>query len=134
MTMQRFRSRRLAFALAAVGLAALPLGDGTARAEPQAFDPLLSEPGRACGPVAGDQPALLKMLVAAAKTETTPFQPVPMQAAGGDVPLYRDLGRLHFKVTTARGSTRMSRTCNTSPAPSVNTLPATTTPASARPR
>lgn len=35
------------------------------------------------------------------KTETAPFQPAPMMAGSGEVPLYRDLGSLHFKVATA---------------------------------
>ncbi len=56
-------------------------------------------PDSVCGPSYGGQPALLKMLVAA-KTETAPFQPAPMQAASGDVPLYRNLGALAFKVGT----------------------------------
>ena len=63
------------------------------------FDPLLDEAGRACGPVTGGQPAVLRALLIA-KTETAPFQPVPMKASGGDVPLYRNLGPLAFKVST----------------------------------
>ena len=38
------------------------------------------------------------MLVA--KTETQPFQPQATQVAGGAVPLYANLGNLHFKVST----------------------------------
>jgi tetratricopeptide (TPR) repeat protein len=64
------------------------------------FDPLLSPSGQACGPVTAGPPALLKALLLA-KTETAPFQPVPMQAKGGDVPLYTNLGPLTFKVSTA---------------------------------
>lgn len=63
------------------------------------FDPLFDEAGRACGSVTGGQPALLKKLLIA-RTETAPFQPVPMKAPGGDVPLYRNLGALTFKVST----------------------------------
>jgi tetratricopeptide (TPR) repeat protein len=63
------------------------------------FDPLLSDPGSTCGPTRIGPPALLQAL-AAAKTETAPFQPAPMQAATGEVPLYRNLGKLSFKVTT----------------------------------
>ena len=40
------------------------------------------------------------LVAAVAKTETTPFQPQPMKAAGGDVPLYKDLGTLAFPITT----------------------------------
>ena len=94
--------RRIALALATCGLATSALlvtdraGAGRTTA-PEAFDPLFSEPGRACGPVAGGQPALLKVLIAA-KTETAPFQPAPMSAAAGDAPLYGNLGKLHFAV------------------------------------
>ena len=105
MTMHRsFTPRRILIALAAAGLAASTLlatdRAGAGRTSTAAaFDPLLDPAGRPCGPVAGGQPALLKALIAA-KTETAPFQPAPMQAAGGDVPLYKDLGRLGFKVRT----------------------------------
>jgi tetratricopeptide (TPR) repeat protein len=58
-------------------------------------------PETICGPGAAGQPALLKTLVAAAtKTETAPFQPQAMQAASGDVPVYRNLGALAFNVGT----------------------------------
>ena len=101
--------RRLALALAAAGLllAGLAFVDRqglgtTARsgADPT-FDPLLDSGGApTCGPlgsIAG-QPRLL--LAAVTKTETLPFQPQPMQAAGGEVPIYRDLGSLAFRITT----------------------------------
>ena len=65
----------------------------------EAFDPLLNDPGGVCGPVVAAQPALLQALILA-KAETAPFQPVPMQAAGGDVRLYSNLGSLDFKVST----------------------------------
>ena len=80
-----FTARRLVYALAACGIAssvmivARPADAG--RASAQSFDPLLSDPGRACGPIAAGQPALLKALILA-RTETTPFQPAPMKAAG----------------------------------------------------
>ncbi|HEX2013369.1 MAG TPA: hypothetical protein VJN44_20740, partial [Roseateles sp.] len=53
-----------------------------------------------CGSAASQQsPRLLQgMLLAAAKTETTPFQPAPIQAATGAVPLYGDLGRMSFRL------------------------------------
>jgi tetratricopeptide (TPR) repeat protein len=49
--------------------------------------------------VVSGPPALLKALVRV-KSETAPFQPVPMQAAGGTVPLYANLGTLAFPITT----------------------------------
>jgi tetratricopeptide (TPR) repeat protein len=92
--------RRTALAIAAAGLAVGSL-TGAAPA-PEPFDPLFADSGRACGPLASGQPGVLKMLVrvAAKKSETAPFQPQAMQAAGGDVPLYTDLGRLSLKVGT----------------------------------
>jgi tetratricopeptide (TPR) repeat protein len=95
---------RLSRALAAAGLAVAVLSGAapSPTIEGVAFDPLLSDVGGACGPAVGARPAVLVRLVAAAarKTETAPFQGAPMQAAGGDVPLYRDLGTLHFAVST----------------------------------
>ena len=103
---------RLALALAAAGLlvASLPgrRRRGASARRPAAaaagptFDPLLDTgPASVCGPLAG---ASLKipsawLVAAVAKTETAPFQPQPMKAAGGDVPLYRDLGTLAFPIT-----------------------------------
>ena len=95
--------RRQPSALAACVLASCGLlaADevGAGRDRTTAFDPLLSEPGRACGPVVAGPPALLKALVRV-KTETAPFQPQPMKAAGGDVPLYKNLGSLAFRIST----------------------------------
>ena len=100
--------RRLALALAAAGLLLATLsvadrdvvGASTARADPT-FDPLLDATGTAvCGPVVSAKMQAVWLLAAAAKTETAPFQPQPMQAAGGDVPLYQDLGNLAFRITT----------------------------------
>jgi tetratricopeptide (TPR) repeat protein len=96
-----FPLRRIVAALAACTL----LGAGSVSTVPanagrgDAFDPLLGEGGMACGPVAGGKPALLKALLLA-KTETAPFQPVPMKAAGGDVPMYTNLGELSFKISS----------------------------------
>jgi len=64
-----------------------------------AYDPLLSEPGNVCAPAVAGRPPLLRALVLA-QTETRPFKPQPMQAAGGDVPLYDNLGTLSLKVGT----------------------------------
>ena len=106
--MQSHRSivlRRLVLALIAVGAvtSALLIADSagairTPAAVPQAQADL---PETICGPAIAGQPALLKTLVAVAtKTETAPFQPQPMQAAAGDVPLYRNLGALAFNAGT----------------------------------
>jgi tetratricopeptide (TPR) repeat protein len=65
------------------------------------FDPLLGDSGIACTPARAGQPPLLKALVAA-RTETAPFQPVPMQAAGGAVPLYANLGTLSLRISTGK--------------------------------
>jgi tetratricopeptide (TPR) repeat protein len=102
-------ARRLALALAGAGLliAALSVADhqgvgGTSARSDPTFDPLL-DGGAApvCGPLLGSQaPSRAWLLAAAAKSETAPFQPQPMRAAGGDVPLYRDLGTLAFPIQT----------------------------------
>ena len=100
--------RRLALALAAAGLllATLSVADrqviGASAPRPDpTFDPLLDAGGNAvCGPVVSPKMQAVWLLAAAAKTETAPFQPQPMQAAGGDVPVYKDLGGLAFRITT----------------------------------
>jgi tetratricopeptide (TPR) repeat protein len=96
--------RRVALALAACGFiasATLVASRVTAGDTVEFYDPVLQDnTGRACVPATGGQPALLKHLVLA-KTETQPFKPQPMQAAGGDVPLFDGLGTLTFKVGTA---------------------------------
>jgi len=104
---------RLALALAAAGLlaASLSIADRSsggnaafaATAAGPTFDPLLdSGPGAVCGPIAGTSMKIPTawLVAAVAKTETTPFQPQPMKAAGGDVPIYQGLGTLAFPVTT----------------------------------
>ena len=95
--------RRVALALAAAGV----IGSATLYAsrvtagdrDPVAYDPLFAEPGVACEPGTSGRPALLQKLMLA-KTETQPFKPQPMKAAGGEVPLYDNLGTLSFKVGT----------------------------------
>jgi tetratricopeptide (TPR) repeat protein len=63
------------------------------------FDPVL-QPGAFCGGGNGGQPALLKHLILA-KTETTPFQPVPPQPALDQPPfLYNNLGAFNFAVSS----------------------------------
>ena len=100
--------RRLAFALAAAGVlvAGVSFVDRevrgtTARSTSDpTFDPLLDAGGApTCGPLGGIAARPL-LLAAVTKTETLPFQPQPMKAAGGDVPIYNDLGTLAFRVTT----------------------------------
>ena len=100
---QRTPLRALAAALGACGLAGAAVlanqsvfaGSSTT----EAADPLLDATSRACAPSTGGQPALLRKLVVA-RTETSPFQPVPAQAAGGEVPLLEGLGTFTYKVTT----------------------------------
>ena len=83
--------------LAACGLVLLAATAASSGAT--AFDPLLSDAGGVCQPLASGRPVLLQALLAAApKTETAPFQPAPMKAAPGDVPIYGDLGRMSFKL------------------------------------
>ncbi|MES2883603.1 MAG: hypothetical protein V4709_02285, partial [Pseudomonadota bacterium] len=94
----------MALALAGLfGSAKLGARSGAESSASASFDPLLDAQGNVCAPaVAGRPPLLQKLLLAQAGTqsETKPFKPEPMQAAGGDVPLYRNLGTLSFKVGT----------------------------------
>ena len=79
---RRFMSRRRVLPATAVALAVcgLLVADGVDAGRPApSFDPLLSEPGRACGPVVAGPPALLKALIRV-KTETAP---VPAGADAG---------------------------------------------------
>ncbi|HEY0956341.1 MAG TPA: tetratricopeptide repeat protein [Roseateles sp.] len=94
------KTTRLLRALALTGLVALTTASGPAGSGP-AFDPLL-DGGGLCRPGVAGQPVLLQaLLAAAAKSETQPFQPAAMKAAGGDVPLYGDLGAMSFKLGRA---------------------------------
>jgi tetratricopeptide (TPR) repeat protein len=100
----RFYTRRRLVPIAglvALASTSLLVADGVSagRSSAAPFDPLLSDPGGVCGPVLAGPPALLKALVLA-KAETAPFQPVPMQAASGEVPLYTNLGTMAFKIST----------------------------------
>jgi tetratricopeptide (TPR) repeat protein len=109
----RSHPRRLALALAAAGLLLASFAvadrrgvDGTAVsiADPT-FDPLLDGAAASvCGPIGGASlkvpAAWLHAVATVTKTETAPFQPQPMKAAGGDVPLYTGLGTLAFPITT----------------------------------
>jgi tetratricopeptide (TPR) repeat protein len=101
--------RRIALALAACGLvgtATLVASRVTAQDRVfDVYDPVLLEPGVACGPPAAGPRALLKNLVLA-KTETAPFSAASAKASGAkegaapEVPLYKDLGTLTFKAGT----------------------------------
>jgi len=102
MRSRHLHATRLLQAFAALGLAGLAGSGETAGT----FDPLLSSVGGVCAPQASGPPMLLQTLVAAAattapKSETAPFQPATMKAAPGDVRLYKDLGRMSFKLTNA---------------------------------
>lgn len=91
------KTRKLTIALAAAGFVAAT--GFTGETSKEWFDPVL-EPGAFCGGNNGGQPALLKHLILA-KTETAPFQPVPPKPALGETPvLYKDLGKLHFPVSS----------------------------------
>ena len=66
------------------------------------FDPLFVN-GKACAPLQAGVPPLLRNLILA-KAETAPFQPGQRKGempAADAPPLFKDLGGLHFKVTTA---------------------------------
>ena len=94
--------RGVAMALALAGLfgsASLVASSGVEPSGRATYDPLLDAPGNVCAPAATGRPPLLQKLVLA-QSETKPFKPQPMQAAGGDVPLYGNLGTLSFKVGT----------------------------------
>jgi hypothetical protein len=109
----RSHPRRLALALAAAGLLLAGLtfvdrrgvgGTAVSIADPT-FDPLLDGAAASvCGPIGGAAlkvpAAWLHAVATVTKTETAPFQPQPMKAAGGDVPLYTGLGSLAFPITT----------------------------------
>ncbi len=92
--------RRTAIAAAALFACTLPLSAGhadTAVAAP--FDPLFAGPGSICSSSGSGAPPMLKRLVLA-QAETRPFQPQPMRAADGEVPLFDNLGSLSFKAGT----------------------------------
>ena len=89
---------RLALALAGIG--ALAVTPAIVTGGSDGFDPLL-DGGAWCGPPASGQPAVLRALILA-KTETSPFQPVPAKPAMGEAPvLYQNLGTLTFKAGSA---------------------------------
>ena len=94
--------RGVAMALALAGLfgsANLVASSGVEPSGRATYDPLLDAQGNVCAPAVAGRPPLLQKLILA-QTETKPFKPQPMQAAGGDVPLYDNLGTLSLKVGT----------------------------------
>lgn len=94
--------RGVAMAVTLAGLSGSPSLVASSDVEPSggaSYDPLFDGQGNVCAPSAKGRPALLQGLVLA-QGETRPFKPQPMQAAGGDVPLYGNLGSLSFKVDT----------------------------------
>src|SRR5215510_10561841 len=93
------RNHRTFAALATAAAACAPQGLTAGPPPAVSFDPVL-DASAICRSNPGTSPALLRGLVLVAKTETQPFQPAPMQAAGGTVPLYPNLGDLQFKVST----------------------------------
>lgn len=102
MRTRRHPATRLLQALTASGFLALAGSAETATA----FDPLLSQAGGVCQPAASGRPVLLQALLTAAadkprKSETAPFQPATMKAVPGNVPVYKDLGRMSFKLAHA---------------------------------
>ena len=102
--------RKLTFTLASIGIVTLgaffvlpTLAE--LRGDDRYFDPLFLN-GKACAPAQAGVPPLLKTLILA-KAETAPFQP-GQRAVGKDgkaaldlPPLFKDLGGLSFRVTTA---------------------------------
>ena len=89
---------------AAIALAALTnITAAVAASETPFFDPVLSDPASVCMP-AGDTRKLMNFYQrVAAASETRPFRP-PADAkssADADAPLYTNLGKLSFKITTA---------------------------------
>lgn len=101
MRVRSWAAKPLLQALSVAGLLALGGSAGSAAA----FDPLLSDAGGVCRGTAGGRPAVMQALLAASasrpRTETAPFRPAPTRAAGGDVPLYADLGRLTYRLAGA---------------------------------
>lgn len=97
--------KRIRLALAVAGIGALAVTPASGIGGSDAFDPLL-DGGAFCGPPAGGQPAVLRALILA-KTETSPFQPVPPKPAMGETPvLYQNLGTLTFRAGTANARTQ----------------------------
>jgi len=99
-------NRKMALAMAAAGIVVLCVGVALPTLaglndDTKYFDPLFVN-GKACGPVQAGVPPLLKSLILA-KAETAPFQPGQRKAdkpRAEAPPLFKDLGGLHFKIST----------------------------------
>lgn len=80
----------------------VPAGSPDSRAATPVFDPLLADPGSVCASPVATRATLGTLIQVAAKSENAPFNTAQMQATvGGEVPLFRDLGKLGFKISTA---------------------------------
>ncbi len=90
----------LAAIAACAGLASLPIEAGLS-VSAAGFDPLFDAKASVCVPAAGGRPRLLQaLLVAQAQAQATAPAPAPAPTANGEVPLYRGLGTLSYKVST----------------------------------
>jgi tetratricopeptide (TPR) repeat protein len=91
---------RAASALALTGLATLY---PAVAAEAPFFDPVLSDPASVCLPDGNRRKLVEFYQRVAAKSETRPFTPPAANKSDGeaDAPLYGNLGKLSFKITTA---------------------------------
>ena len=90
---------------ASVGLTLWVAAETPTAPEPRFFDPVLSESAALCGPNDTGRPLVEYYRKVAAKTETSPFTPPARgndsKPAAADAPLYRNLGKLTFPITTA---------------------------------
>jgi tetratricopeptide (TPR) repeat protein len=90
---------------AGLGLTLLAATDSPPPREPRFFDPVLSSPAGVCGPDGKNgRPLIDYYRKVAAKSETSPFSPQGLgtdSAAPADAPLYRNLGKLTYPITTA---------------------------------
>jgi tetratricopeptide (TPR) repeat protein len=100
------RQKKTAFVLAGAGLVCLTVFAPTLaerRTGGAAFDPA-SVNGAICSTKQGGTPPVLRQLVLAqARTETRPFQPIqtpPVASSESRPALYQDLGALHVPITT----------------------------------
>jgi tetratricopeptide (TPR) repeat protein len=100
------RNRKIAQTMAAAGivsLGVLAVAPTQAGLQEDKYFDLLFANGKACAPTQPGPPPLLQKLILA-KAETAPFKPGERKAgiASTDMPpLFKDLGDLHFKITTS---------------------------------
>jgi len=95
---KRHHSVRAAAIAMCAGLASVPLEAGLSGDQP-GFDPLFDARGSACLPGGSGRPRLFQALVLA-QAQATASMPGTAQAAKDEVPLYRGLGSLSYKVST----------------------------------